>query len=809
MRIKSIRLHPFAGQVDRTFEFTDALNLVHGENEFGKSTLFHAISAALFITPRPHKSSEDYRAILRSLPRKGGGEVRVTLIFESEGKSNELHKTWSTTQNLCSITLKDGAAQYIGDQAEVRLNQLLCLNRASWEHMLFIEQSSIHETIVQLRSKLGSLDTIQSFTKGADPFDREGFIQAVQKQLKDLESRWDATLQRPENGRGIENPWAQSVGLILKAWYEKEQFRSRHHQMLHAETRIGALNRAISEISVEKERIDAFIKNGEPLLKDANRSLEIVSEKEKVGALGNQLKEIHKDWLTAEATLPAMREELSRLTDEVATLQQESANANKRAAANDMMRRDADVKKLVVHRKNQQQTLAEMTEIPEDIINEVNACEKSVQDARLRLEAQRLKATLESDVELKVSATVDGKAAQEILVRPGISETMSSLGSFSLSYGSLHLRVVSGNIDVDELERSISRHEETINERCADCGVAGIDGLRTKRADLLKLREDMKGTERDLKTQLGGKDLASWNQEVEALAQIPATRDSSVILADLNVRIPRVAKLGVEIKGLVDKTSHWQKDHGSPEELMDKVVDLRTQWKKLVEDAAALKPLPEEYKHPTQFIDALQQHQRERDALQGELTSLKEERGNLQGGLDKEEFSAVELFDKMQSAESRHKHLLAQAQSLRRILTVHESLQQKNQENPFDKVGARIVELLGRLSGGRYSMVDFHQNLPEKISNHDISLETDLLSKGMKGSLALAVRLAYAEVYLADMDGFLMLDDPFTELDPDRRAFAAGVLKEMAGDKQVILYTCHPEHAKLMKDMSAEPVQNR
>ena len=806
MRINSIRLHPFAGQADRTFAFTNALNLVHGENEFGKSTLFHAISAALFITPKPHKSSEDYKAILRSMPRKGGSEIRVTLIFESERKKYELHKTWSKTPTQCTVTLMEGATQYTGDQAEEHLNQLLCLNRASWEHMLFIEQSSIHETIAQLRSKLGSLDTIQSFMKGADPFDRQGFIQAVQKQLKDLESRWDGTLQRPENGRGIENPWLNSVGDILKAWYEKEQFRNRHQQILHAETRIGELNRSIGELSAKKESIDAFIRDGEPLLKDANRSIEIAAEKASVGAQGNLWKDIHKDWLYAEATLPAMRQELSRLTAEVSTLQHELTNANRRAAAVDMMRRDAEVKKLVERRKDQQQILEGMTEVPEDIIDEVNACEKSIRDARLRLEAQRLKATLESDVELKVSATVDGKAAQEFLVRPGISETISSSGSFSLSHGSLHVRVVSGNVDVDELEHTIFSHELMINERCKAYGSADIDALRKKRADMLKVREDIKGTERDLKSQLGGKDLALWNQDVEALAQIPATRDSNVIQDELNVRNPRVATLGVEIKGLVDKTSQWQKDHVTPEELMDKVVDLRTHWKKLADEATALKPLPEGFQYPAQFIDALQQHQRQRDALQGELTRLKEERGNLQGGLDKEEFSAEELSEKMQSAESRHQHVLTQAQSLRRILATHELIEQEKQENPFEKVGQRIVELLGRLSGGKYSMVDFHQNLPEKIGNDDISLEADLLSKGMKGSLALAVRLAYAEVYLADMDGFLMLDDPFTELDPERRRFAASLLKEMAGDKQVVLFTCHPEHAQMMEEMSAVPV---
>jgi len=108
--------------------------------------------------------------------------------------------------------------------------------------------------------------------------------------------------------------------------------------------------------------------------------------------------------------------------------------------------------------------------------------------------------------------------------------------------------------------------------------------------------------------------------------------------------------------------------------------------------------------------------------------------------------------------------------------------------------------LVERLSGGKYGKVEFKENLPDRIGNDDIRLDADILSKGMKGSLALAVRLAYAEVYLTDMDGFLMLDDPFTELDPERRRHAATVLQEMAEEKQMILFTCHPEHAQLFPD---------
>ena len=54
-----------------------------------------------------------------------------------------------------------------------------------------------------------------------------------------------------------------------------------------------------------------------------------------------------------------------------------------------------------------------------------------------------------------------------------------------------------------------------------------------------------------------------------------------------------------------------------------------------------------------------------------------------------------------------------------------------------------------------------------------------------------------SEDYLKDMDGFMLFDDPFTELDPGRRKLAAELLARLANDKQVIFMTCHPEHSTL------------
>ena len=45
------------------------------------------------------------------------------------------------------------------------------------------------------------------------------------------------------------------------------------------------------------------------------------------------------------------------------------------------------------------------------------------------------------------------------------------------------------------------------------------------------------------------------------------------------------------------------------------------------------------------------------------------------------------------------------------------------------------------------------------------------------------------------MDGFFLLDDPFTDMDATRRAAAVQAIETFAENHQVLFFTCHPEHA--------------
>ena len=52
-----------------------------------------------------------------------------------------------------------------------------------------------------------------------------------------------------------------------------------------------------------------------------------------------------------------------------------------------------------------------------------------------------------------------------------------------------------------------------------------------------------------------------------------------------------------------------------------------------------------------------------------------------------------------------------------------------------------------------------------------------------------------ARWFLQADDGFLILDDPMVDMDPQRQAAATVAIAEFSTERQTIIFTCHPAHA--------------
>jgi exonuclease SbcC len=116
----------------------------------------------------------------------------------------------------------------------------------------------------------------------------------------------------------------------------------------------------------------------------------------------------------------------------------------------------------------------------------------------------------------------------------------------------------------------------------------------------------------------------------------------------------------------------------------------------------------------------------------------------------------------------------------------------------FTPYQARVDQLLSALTSGRHTTVKLENVLPVEVRGEEKDLPLELLSAGTRDVLSLAVRLGMAAYSLDGNDGFLVMDDPLVNLDPQRQQAAADCINMFARDKQVIVFTCHPSHARLL-----------
>ena len=105
---------------------------------------------------------------------------------------------------------------------------------------------------------------------------------------------------------------------------------------------------------------------------------------------------------------------------------------------------------------------------------------------------------------------------------------------------------------------------------------------------------------------------------------------------------------------------------------------------------------------------------------------------------------------------------------------------------------------LSQITGGRYKEVQADDDLNLKVFSKDkgdwVLANSDELSRGTVDQLYLAARLALLDLIYCEAEPPLLLDDPFVKFDPQRRAQAVGLCKQIAEGRQVLLFTCHDDY---------------
>ena len=795
MKLLSIRLHPFGGTADRTCTLHDGMNVLEGPNEFGKSTLSHALWHGLFTSTNLTPAALN-KTMGRWYPKPGGDHARVELEFEAEGRKWTLTKIWGAGG---SASLNAEGAAGLADPGKVQ-EQLLTLlqrNEATWRHVLFVGQAQLAGTVEELRSRSEDIDDLQSFLSGAAgiPGDiaPDKLAAAVDGRRAAHFSRWDVDVAGPEKGRGIERPWANKIGPMLAAYYAMEELRRDLGKVRQHEEEVDAVNAKIKTLADRMAVDQDFVAKGRTLREGLAKRGGLEERSQRLSSEVKVLKGVMAAWPGAEQVIEGKEGELERVRKSLTALGEELTNAKKRAQAEKLHQEHQQLVTAKGELEAAVEALKKCKAADPDLLVELKRLEPEIDGLRIQIAAQKLSATMESGSAMSVTVERGTEAPEIVALSPAEAWEGQAEGKLRVEFADLKISVESGTGDVAALFAELEGGQKRRAEILKSLGQESLAAVELAEAAHRNGATDVRHKESLYEQALQGRSEEEWAADMAGLAALPETRSVEALEGERGDFMRTEAKLQHEIEQEQNKVEQWTREHEDVDSLMGKILAKQGDLKKADEELAGLPSLPEGFDSIPDYLRQLQEKEGAREEAEGERNELKLAQAQLMGAAPTA--TAEELASDLETKEREYQRQDATGRALLRIgNTLREIVESSGAEDPMQGLTAAVSRHFKDLSCGRYEEVRMEGASPVGVRGA-IDLDTAILSQGTLGSLALATRLALAELYLDGMNGFLLMDDPFTDMDEARRRAAMQAVGSFAKDHQVLIFTCHPQHA--------------
>lgn len=160
-----------------------------------------------------------------------------------------------------------------------------------------------------------------------------------------------------------------------------------------------------------------------------------------------------------------------------------------------------------------------------------------------------------------------------------------------------------------------------------------------------------------------------------------------------------------------------------------------------------------------------------------------------------------------QNLEEELRHLNLEYEALELAIDAMRQANVKLQTLFSPIISRKAAQFLHRMTGGAYRGVYFdremHFSAQREEDRHAHALE--YLSQGARDQVYLAVRLAICELVLPGEDPCpLILDDVLASFDDVRAAQTLRLLRELAKERQILLFTCRSRERELLAQLERE-----
>ncbi len=798
MIISRITLSPFAGIPHLDLNFTDGLNVILGANEAGKSTVFHALYHVIFteakLTPGRFKKQMN-----RFIPVGGGDTIAVALYFKHNNTDHYLKRKWGPSAEA-QLKLPNG--NIISDESTIAEYLGTCLSapEGTYRAVLMTQQSSLTGTLEALKKEhtetVKSLgDILKTAVLETDGVSIEKFRDLLETQFNDYFSHWDPTKNYPVGGRGIEKPWKKQVGKILQAYYDKETVRVAFEKAFQIEEAIDRANRNIAETKKERDDIERYVATNKKAADDAQERKVLLVQIENVEKDLEEYKKINRDWPIRENALQDLKNKLPALEKHIEELKQKKTQAEQ----SEKHRKNLEKYQAVSARKklliDAEKNLTSAQVLTEEDLSQIDGAFKQLGLLKTELDAGRLSVSFEAKTSVTLSVTKDLEESREEHFKPGESQSFEAGGRIRLDHPDWGMEVTTGEGDFTDLVQKIADADKDLDNLLKKHRVKSLEEAKKIHRAYETCRQTLKTAQDNLKTDLGDTNFEELASSIENVADLPAVESLADVVEKLVTEQNHLEKIKTELTRQQKILDDYKEKYNDPDSIFMTTADAVQKQKDLNKRIDALSPIPDGVEDVDVFIKAYRKKQEELTRLNEDLNKLEIERA----GIHPPDQSSEELQEQRDELNDVFDIVLRKGKAILRVKEVADELSGHLDQQAFLGLKSDIESFISSMTDHRYKEIKIDESLPTGFVRGDGNLvDTDLLSTGTLDVLGLALRLSMANYFLKKQEAFLVMDDPFVDMDPGRQSNAANLLKEYSKTKQVIVFTCHPTHADLI-----------
>lgn len=842
------------------------INLIHGPNESGKSTLVRAIRAAFFERYRS-KSAEDLAPWGDS-----SAAPTVELVFEHNGQRWQLDKRF-LKRHRCDLLIDN--ASFSGEEAEEKLAELLGYQfpkkgASKEEHwgipgLLWVEQGTgqdIEKAVLHagghLKSALNSL-VGEVASSGGDEI-----IQAVEQQRKELltstgRPRGDyLDLANARNTLQEQVAELQSRVEQYKAQVDRLGSLAAEHEQANRDRPWEEARRGMLRAEEKYREVEALQEKqarGQDALKQLQQNLALLQQSR--AHWQNQNEQLELRYQTYKKAKKQLEQEelaspeLAKTVEAARNQYQQAADAVQQAHLRDKRERlqkdcarlEAELSKLKQSQEKAreiQASLESFRKIKSDNIIDVNVLRKLKQnqreldDANIRIQtiATRVTWNLNPGKDLTLNGESIEGHGEKLLLEPGLLEIPG--------FGSLGIQP--GGDDLASLRRQLERLQQMVSQQLATLAVESVEAAEQKLARLQEAEAQVQRFDELLKSLApnGADHLNSMKQEVEdelqaRSAELKAmavdwntadTRPLSHVEADLKQAETRLAEAEsrqrnhetelLKLRHTCDAAHReWQRmkdELNNPErqQQMEKLTgDITAVEKQQAELETALKEREARISEarPELLKQDIERYrataEQQEKAQQKRALELSEIRAKLEAwGAEGLEEQHNEKAAELEHVSRRYLELDRRAKALDLLLNLLKEKRQALTRRLQAPLQKHLDHYLTVLFPEANLEVD--ENLmPGKFSRGSELGQMAELSFGAREQMGLISRLAYADLLQeAGRPTLIILDDTLVHSDADRLEGMKRILFDAANRHQILLFTCHPEK---WQDLGVEP----